>query len=480
MPDSFSRPDLTSPTSVAETTFSMALRGYRPDEVRLVLRDVASELTRLQNKVAELTAATQAQPLHDSSRSPRSGAQRINELDDDTVRQILGEEMVKVLQTARDAAAEVVERGEHSAAQLIREASTQATAMRHEAEVEVARLRSEAAAQAQAEVDRAREQGREMVAEAQAYRDKLMAEAGRRRDAAREQIDRLLEGRERMVEVFERAHRVAREVLEDLGPSAAPEPYVDLRVGDSGPVPVVPPSAAAPPFDVAVDEDFAAPESAVIEQGEPEDLEPEDLEPDVPEPEVSGESDSELGAEPAEPVEENADQPTADPIPDSNVVDLFPARKVEGLFAKLRAETSEPEPEPTEPATELAAPVEQVESPVPQIDDSVFGQREAAVVPLIVASARKAKRILADEQNEVLGLMRAASSITSVEDVIADAHSHTMRYVTAIAAELSGAVSAGQRCQVAKPGVFAPLTHRQQRRLLLMTWHGSRVSWPMV
>jgi hypothetical protein len=171
--------------------------------------------------------------------------------------------------------------------------------------------------------------------------------------------------------------------------------------------------------------------------------EPEESEPEVSELEESVESDSELGAEPAEPVEENVDQPTADPIPDSNVVNLFPARKVDGLFAKLRAETSEADLEPTEPALTVATSVEQVESPAPQIDDSVFGQREAAVVPLIVAAARKAKRILADEQNEVLGLMRAASSITSVEDVIADSHSHTMRYVTAIGAELSGAVSAG-------------------------------------
>jgi DivIVA domain-containing protein len=419
MPESFSRPDLTSPSSVAETTFSSARRGYRPDEVRLVLRDVAAEMTRLQARVVELTGVAEARNKTESARSARGGINRFSDLDDDTVRQVLGEEMVKVLQTAREAAAEVVERGEHSAAQLIREASTQATAMRHEAELEVARLRTEAASQAQGDVDRAREQGREMVAEAQAYRDKLMAEAGRRRDAAREQIDRLLEGRERMVEVFERAQRVAREVLEDLGPAATPEPYVDLRVGDSGSVPVVPPSVATPPFDLAGDEDFSGPAPAEA-----------DVEP--------------------EPV---AVEPEPDPAEDSNVVNLFPAHKVEGLFAKLRAETgtSTPDPvglEPVESNPLESSPVvvsgaEPEEAIEPEIDDSVFGQREASVVPLIVASARKIKRILADEQNEVLGLMRAASSVTSVEDLVTDAVAHTARYVEAMSTELAAAHLAG-------------------------------------
>lgn len=417
MPDSFSRPDLTSPASVAETTFSTALRGYRSEEVRLVLRDVAAELARLQAEIAELRQAPPTGRPGDSS--TRSDAARIGELDDDTVRKMLGEEMVKVLQTAREAAAEVLERGEQSAAQLIREASTQATALRHEAELEVARLRAEAAAAVQADVDRAREQGREMVAEAQAYRDKLMAEAARRRDAAREQIDRLFEGRERMVKVFEQAQRVSREVLEDLGPSSAPEPYVDLRVGDSGPVPLVPQSAAAPPFDLAVDEDFAA------------------------EPEPEPEQEQELQPEP---------QPESESEPESNVVDLFPvepapAQKVDGLFAQLRAETSSSQDQAVQDQAVQDQAVSTSEEPIelaePEIDDSPFGQREAAVVPLIVGAARKIKRTLADEQNEVLGQMRNAAKISSVEDLIADAVAHTARYVEAITPELLGAYGAG-------------------------------------
>jgi DivIVA domain-containing protein len=459
MPDSFSRPDLTSPTSVAETSFSTALRGYRPEEVRLVLRDVADEIARLHTRIDELTEELNRQ---DGSRLTRSGALRTGDLDDETVRQLLGEEMVKVLQTAREAAAEVVERGEQSAAQLIREASTQAAVVRQEAELEAARLRADASLQAQVDVDRAREQGREMVEEAQAYRERWMAETSRRRDAVREQIDQLLQGRDKMVQVFERAQQVAREVLEDLGSSVASEPYSDLRAGDSGPVPVVPPSAETPPFDQTAFE-----EEATAEEFEAEEtvLEEAVLEEIVLEEAVVDEI-----------VDVVVDEAVVEEVPDavtdddqtgddrSNVVDLFPGRSVDGptvdgptvdgLFAKLRAGSAEAQasqesasvPEIAEPAAPTAPPPTaepRVTTSEPELDDSPFGQREAAVVPLIVAAARRIKRILADEQNEVLGSMRSAPVVASVEDLVADSSAHTTRYVEAMMEELLGAHGAG-------------------------------------
>jgi hypothetical protein len=118
-------------------------------------------------------------------------------------------------------------------------------------------------------------------------------------------------------------------------------------------------------------------------------------------------------------------------------VEPAPAQKVDGLFAQLRAETSSSQDQAVPTAEESIEPDE------PEIDDSPFGQREAAVVPLIVGAARKIKRTLADEQNEVLGQMRNAAKISSVEDLIADAVAHTARYVEAITPELLGAYGAG-------------------------------------
>lgn len=414
MPDAFVRPDPTSPTAVAEAQFSTMRKGYRPDEVRLVLREVATEISRLQSELSSLSSSVRPTALS------ATGGPQIRDLDDDTVRQVLGEEMVKVLQTAREAAAEVLARGEQNAAQLIREASTQAAAVRHEAEVEVARLRAEAAAQIQTDLDRAREQGREMVAEAQAYRDRLMAEASRKRDAVREQIDRLLDGRDRLVDVFTRAERAAAEVLGELGPTSGRAPGVDDDADGVVPEPSAlaveapAPTSGPAPFDAALDEDFAP-----------------DIAPDIPPSDTAPESDNEGVV-----VELFAGAPS-DQTP---AADQAPApRAVDDIFSRLRAEVVPPvadsvEPESAEPEseTELEALAE----------DSPIGQREAAVVPLIASAARRVKRVLADEQNAALGMLRD-TVVASVGDLVAEASAHVERYVTAMLADLTKAYKAG-------------------------------------
>ena len=60
-------------------------------------------------------------------------------------------------------------------------------------------------------------------------------------------------------------------------------------------------------------------------------------------------------------------------------------------------------------------------------------------MPLIVSSARKLKRVLADEQNEVLDRLRR----NQIEDTLPDAEGHAARYVGAVDEELRGAMVAG-------------------------------------
>ena len=79
------------------------------------------------------------------------------------------------------------------------------------------------------------------------------------------------------------------------------------------------------------------------------------------------------------------------------------AGDVDDLFARLRAGAARADARTTNPPTTpdrrrtVARPT-RVETP--------FQRRDAALVPLIVASARKLKRVLADEQNEVLDALR--------------------------------------------------------------------------
>ena len=54
----------------------------------------------------------------------------------------------------------------------------------------------------------AKQQGREMVEKARAYRERVLAELARRRDMARQQIEQLISGRDRLVQSFERARMI--------------------------------------------------------------------------------------------------------------------------------------------------------------------------------------------------------------------------------------------------------------------------------
>ena len=77
------------------------------------------------------------------------------------------------------------------------------------------------------------------------------------------------------------------------------------------------------------------------------------------------------------------------------------------------------------------------------VDDTPFGRRDAALTPLIVAAARKMKRVLADEQNDVLHTLRRNEPVRALDTMLPWQSDHAERYATAIAEELMDAALAG-------------------------------------
>lgn len=505
-----SRIDPTSPESVAGATFSTARRGFHPDEVRAALRDVAAELRALRARVDELetdlTAARAAPPVD------------AVEFDDETATRLLGEETVRVLQTARESAAQIRARAEESAARILRDATEESARVRSESEVEAARIRGDANRDADAEVSLAKQQGREMVNEARAYRERVLDELTRRREAARAQIDQLVQGRDRLLQVFERARLVAVDVVAELEPLVEPEEYLDLSP-TTGPVPVVGSSPVLPTRrddvagttadgssddDTAIDDssdddtaidtaiDDTADESDAGRGSEPVDefdeideivdtadtadtVEVDDPGTDVDEPADDGASASyAVGEVDVELVEPEAPEP--DRRSDENVISLFgsdrttvaastdesssadatTATDVDGLFARLRADAIGTEPRGAEPPAVLpsasgdtATTDTATTAPPVGADDAtegtVFERRDADLVPLIVAAGRKLKRVLADEQNDVLGALRNPKRTGSLLDLLPERDAHVSRYVDAISAELVEAHRCGAR-----------------------------------
>jgi DivIVA domain-containing protein len=489
-----SRPDPSSPASVAEAAFSTTRRGYHPDEVRAFLVAVAAELGRLTERERQLAAE-----LRDARAN-----QSVTELDDETVANLLGEETLRVLQTARESASQIKIRAEENAARLVREATDEAHRLRQEIDIEAARRRQDAQSDAEAEVALAKQQGREMVNEARAYRERVLADLDRRTTLARQQIEELMNGRDRLLQVFERARLVAVDVTAGLRAVEEPDELVNLTP-TTGPVPIMVPNqrreeapevaadeAPADPDTDATDTDATdtdATDTDATDAADHGDAVGADLDEIGTEAEIEADVADDATDETSDVVDDEAGEPddadaahadeaadAAAPTPNdrANVVSLFGDRvpaaeaaiaddhpSVDDLFARLRHETDTDTD--TETDTDTAADSDVAEAATSADDvaaadtpdeehhePTAFSRRDEALVPLIVAGARRLKRVLADEQNEALDMLRQGEAVVSIDAIVPLVDEHGATYTDALAEELAdaavaGAVEAGAR-----------------------------------
>lgn len=84
------------------------------------------------------------------------------------------------------------------------------------AEQAVRSLRESGAAEVEAATEEARREGREMVAEAQRVRERMLGDLARRRRHARQQVEQLMAGRERLLEAFDAARQTIEAATADL------------------------------------------------------------------------------------------------------------------------------------------------------------------------------------------------------------------------------------------------------------------------
>ncbi len=436
---SFSRPDPSSPAAVSEAVFNTGRRGFDQQEVRDFLRMVAAELSRLQERERFLE-----RELRDAQQ--RSPAEAM--VDDDTVTQLLGEEATRILTAARDSATAIRTKAEEGAARLLRESSEEAQRQREEADLEAARRRSDALADAESERAMAKQQGREMVEEARAYRERVLSELSRRRELARQQLEHLVHGRDRLVQAFERARLVAVDVVAEMTPVDEPDEFVDLSP-TTGPVPIMVPASRVGD-ESAIDESvLRMPASEPAADDAPSADRPTLVafvdEPEVEEPPTilyDGGADDDVGLDEGEDLaatddamavesEDDLDQP--DDMGDDDA-----AADVADLFARLRANR------PEDAVTEESATTDADDAPLEEeLEETPFRQRDAVLVPLITAAGRKLKRVLADEQNEVLDRLRQRQAVVDLDGLVPAADEQGARYVDAIDAELIAAAEAG-------------------------------------
>ena len=426
-----------TPETVLSRSFTSAFRGYHPAEVRQFLKRVSEEMAAGAEREAELRRALQEA----SERAAHP------ELDEATVTGILGEHAARLLAGARETAASITAEARQQADTVVREGESMIARMRADADGLLARrateadavadsIRAEAQAEARAIVERATQQGKDMVREARAVRERMLADLNKRRRQAQLQIEQLRAARDRLLTAYDVVRRTVDEATAELE-AAEPEARLaaeavgrrseelELDTRSERHVPSerppverlrIPVTAGAPGLGRQRADAPASTTSLFrrLDETPPGPPEAPRLRPQTVAGSVAGRLPSPAAPVAVEPQPPAPPAPPPPPPPVEVVSELAtsevpvvtvdpPPGVIDDLFAKMRAEQPE-QPATPEPEVQTAIP------PAPAID-TIVGERalegrDELLENLEAGLARALKRVLGDEQNEVLDALR--------------------------------------------------------------------------
>lgn len=273
-------------------------------------------------------------------------------------------------------------------------------------------LREHAEREATHAVEEAKEQGRSMVAEARAVRERILLDLDRRRRTLNDQIGELERSRDRLVRSVDAVRLQASEAMSALERAGAPQHQRSVTGYE--------PEDFAPAVEVETDGEVSS-----VMMGELGTVDFSAFDIDLSVEEAVSEAEPTEVAEVAEVSEaaeatEDADATESDEsVPAAETTDTVGA-----LFARLKAgdaddavrpgdastediESSEDASEqPTISAPEIAEVEDSQDAPLaPEVNALVT--RDHALEPLQTAAARRLKRLLQDNQNELLDSLRS-------------------------------------------------------------------------
>ena len=496
---SFSRPDPSSPAAVSAASFNVSRRGFDQTEVRDFLRMVSAEMARLQERERFLESELKAMQTRGMSAPGMLDEEVVTALLGEEAARVLGtarEASSQIRLRAEEAATRLVKEASSDATRLREEAELEAVRRREdaaadaEAEIELAKQQGrdmvnearEYREKVLTELARRRELAREQIEQLIHNRDRLLNAFERARlatddvmtglvsvdhDLPREYINLAPTTGpvptivlERVVEAFAEAEVEAEEPevielfdhtkleeIESEPTQVVVEEIVDVVIDVVTVVEEETPTAEVL-VEVEVIEEVAVVEAIVEETPVAEVIETiavvEDEKSNVvnlfskdrPRPETSG------GVNPEHP---SVDKTVA-PKSDAN------AQAVENLFARLREATVDKaasnavsggkvvEPRKSTKKVEVVEETATAVVPVqPMHDAGAFAKRDEVLAPIVVAMSRKLKRVLADEENEVLEYLRGKKNALTVDAMVGEIEVHAKRYGDAISEDIMAA-----------------------------------------
>ena len=494
-----------APDEVARHTFATARRGFAPDEVRAYLESIAKGLRALADRE------------HEFRRELEEAESRVAHpvVNEETLTAALGQETARVLHSAHEASSEMLAKAEAEAVRLLTDArqeiadtedrvSAQLSGRAAEAEAAAAecwqRAQEDAAAaleaartEVEALIDQARSECHDMINEAQALRARVLADLSKRRKVLHAQIEQLRAGRENLASTVRSVRRSIDTIADDLFRA---EDEARLAAEAAGRVAVARPDEGTPEELAAslLAEEALVAEALVTGQTF-------DAQPDADED--HGQATDELHDLTDQTDQTNQTDLSPEPVDGvgahgeiGNAAEMDfpgPIPSVDALFAKIRASREEGDAGVEDPAGVVATvdnepsvppipvPVDDV-SHSPEVSDAGVPEIEAAyeseeedegdappeernpftvrrdemIAPLVKALARRMKRTLQDDQNDLLDRLRSRHFQWS-PDILPAEPEHSDSYSTAALPHLVEAAQAGASF-VGSEGTAGPLT----------------------
>jgi DivIVA domain-containing protein len=479
-----------SGSDVTRRSFGTVRRGFDPHEVAAYLQLIAQELSawdrwdQEQQRRIAVAEERAANPEIDETRLTtglgQRSAQVLRNAHDEAARllQAAEENATAVTRAAQQQAADIQVAAEASGAERIAEAELAAGALRQSVQDDVTEIVDAARRDAEALLERARDRGRDMLEQAQETRRRMGTDISQRRRSLLLQIEQLRAARDELARTVLSVRGTVDDIVNGLAradddaraaaAAVAQRQVVELNERD----PVELPSAASatvateitaddPPAewteDATSEEPAAAPPVTTgISVGEL-DLDPAPLASSAP----GGDEDS-VGAADSEDVDIDPDEPDA-----SETDDLGLDLRVEELFARIRAGhepgvdepgaaavssgfgladsgvvvpvtadavAADPEADPEEGDAEEA-------SSVSSADERLLGHRASLLDPIVARLARRLKRSLQDDQNQLLHRLR--NSPAGARDLLASEEEQRKAVAGAAAGFLSEAFEGG-------------------------------------
>lgn len=447
------------PDRILDKTFSTVKKGVDPVEVQRYLLQVSNQLKSAQSKAADLERQLEQARRQAGDQDP---------IDPSNLTKLLGEETTRVLDAAQSAAAEIRARAEENVARLLHEAREESVRVREEAESAAARRTQEAEESVtrireQGELERARaesdaaaiieaskQQGREMVQEAQQVRQRMLDDLARRRQTLRLQIEQLQAGRDRLAAAYDVVRETLAVATEELH-VALPEARLaseaaSLQTDDAELDAVVTPLVTAEDLGEPTIDVFPAPDPPEIDN--PVDAKPATPKLTVVPPAVD-----------APPTPPSAAETSVEGRHSSSVrVVRTSSGKAADVFARLRQEGEEElaageaavtaifdveaESEP-EVSADVVDDVVAPAAPDADADQEFIAARNAAVASIESRLARRIKRELSDEQNELLSTLRSVKGNLTAIAFLPTPESQLERYEDIALPALADAAEAG-------------------------------------